>query len=99
MTADEIREIEEAKERALQLQAMLRTPGWQAFKQMLEHHLHDAYQASAAAADAWNGAKHLGAYHALRFISDWPEREIRAISLKIRQIEDMAAMRRRTQVK
>jgi hypothetical protein len=91
MNAEELRFLEEAKERRVVVENLLRTEGWRIFESVLESAIHGAYSAMATEKEAFAAAKHMGAWHALQFIKSWPQREILAVTRRVEEVQEAAA--------
>lgn len=93
LNAEEQDYINQCKARSHEIRHMMSTGGWKLFDGMLDHAEQNAYVESSKATDAWNGAKHHGAYHAVRYIRTWAARELDAIDRNIASVNESALQR------
>lgn len=93
MSAEEQNYVNALKAQSHAIRHMMGTEGWKLFDEVLAHSEKNAYEASSAATDAWNGAKHHGAYHAVKFIRTWAERQLEVIDKNIEAVTQSAIQR------
>ena len=93
LNGDEVQHIDLLNGQKSKLMHMMQTEGWQLVAEMLKQKSGEAYQQMALATDAWNGGKHMGAWHALEFFRVWPESQIDLINKQIQLIQQQALQR------
>jgi hypothetical protein len=66
---------QELERKLITIQQLMDHPGWKLFIAAMDSSLNQAYNQMILAKDPTSQSKHLGAYHTLLSLKEWPERE------------------------
>lgn len=91
MTAEELRTLEQLKERYALVERLRASDGWKLFDQAFAFMEAQSYELLVGTANPHEAAKHLGAYHAIRNARTWPRRELEALLTQVNMMNDAAA--------
>jgi hypothetical protein len=68
--------VRETEAKCVAMSRLLQSDGWKMFEIAMAQAEQAAYGEMMKAPDAFNAAKHMGAYRVLKDLRDWPRREL-----------------------
>ena len=90
MTGDELKQMESLAKRRTAVQQLANSDGWRMFVSAMQSSADLSYRLMVETSNPHDAAKHMGAWHTLQAVLNWPVREMNAINTQAVMLEEEA---------
>lgn len=82
------KDLELLGNRRVAIEQLIQSEGWKLFEAMMQEAKATAERQMIETSNAHDAAKYVGAFHALKSVLSWPERELHAIKIEASMLKE-----------